>query len=360
MKDGRKNKKQLTEELEELRSQLALERAGNRIREQALVMRASDDLRQVVVTMLQEMIGLGVQSPQCSFLFVDEEAGLVRGYNAMKHPRQYGVSWLPPNAKEMAGDMVVGSRAEPLSLYPADFIEAWHAGTSVSAHTEHTEDSSFVQELRTECPDVVRIPSFSGGWTVTNVPFSHGMVGYREREYAEEHVAVVRALAEALSVGYVRFLDFQKIDEAQRQLLEELEHELQTAHDMQMGLMPKESPRVAGLQIASRCLPATQIGGDFFQYFHQGDRLSISTADVTDHGMEAAIPVVVFDGVLDSQVEIAGELEDLFSRLNERMVSRMPGRTHVCFSIGDCLPAGVRRSQAPDRPGDSGCASPRQ
>ena len=122
-------------------------------------------------------------------------------------------------------------------------------------------------------------------------------------------------------------------DQAREALVREMEQELQTAHDMQMGLMPTESPSVRGLDIASRCMPATQVGGDFFQYFHQGDRLSISTADVTDHGMEAAIPVVMFDGILDSQVEIAGELEDLFSRLNERMVSRMPGRTHVCFSM---------------------------
>ena len=119
----------------------------------------------------------------------------------------------------------------------------------------------------------------------------------------------------------------------ERALREEMERELQTAHDLQMGLMPTEPPVVRGLEVAARCVPATQVGGDFFQYFHQGDRLSVSTADVTDHGMEAAIPVVMFDGILDSQVELADELEDLFSRLNERMVSRMPGRTHVCFSM---------------------------
>ncbi|MBW2256104.1 MAG: hypothetical protein JRI25_16100 [Deltaproteobacteria bacterium] len=106
-------------------------------------------------------------------------------------------------------------------------------------------------------------------------------------------------------------------DRAREQLLHEQEEELQTARDLQMGLMPTESPRVEGLEVASRCVPATQVGGDFFQYFHRGDRLSISTADVTDHGMEAKIPVVMFDGILDSQIEIAGELEDLFYRLHD-------------------------------------------
>jgi len=95
----------------------------------------------------------------------------------------------------------------------------------------------------------------------------------------------------------VRFLDFQQVDEAQRQLIDELEEELQTAHDMQMRLMPTESPQIAGFDIAGRCLPANHVGGDLFQYFPQDGKLAISLADVTGHAMEAAIPMVMFSGM---------------------------------------------------------------
>ena len=61
-------------------------------------------------------------------------------------------------------------------------------------------------------------------------------------------------LAEAFSLGYLRFLDFQKVDEAQRKLIDELEEELQTAHDMQMGLMPAEPPLIEGFDIVDVCV----------------------------------------------------------------------------------------------------------
>ena len=122
-------------------------------------------------------------------------------------------------------------------------------------------------------------------------------------------------------------------DQARQQLVDELEQELQTARDMQMSLMPKESPSIEGLEVAARCIPATQVGGDFFQYFHHGDRLSISTADVTGHAMEAAVPVVMFEGVLTSQMRIGPDLESLFTALNDVMADRLTARTHVCFSM---------------------------
>lgn len=101
---------------------------------------------------------------------------------------------------------------------------------------------------------------------------------------------------------------------AERRLAEE---ELQTAHDMQMGLMPEGSPRIEGLDIAGRCLPANHVGGDFFQYFERDGRLSVCLADVTGHAMAAAIPVVMFSGVLESEMHHGESVEKLFGHLSD-------------------------------------------
>ncbi|MBI2502788.1 MAG: SpoIIE family protein phosphatase [Candidatus Latescibacteria bacterium] len=54
--------------------------------------------------------------------------------------------------------------------------------------------------------------------------------------------------------------------------------------------------------------------GRIFQ--SQGDgKLSIALADVTGHAMEAAIPMVMFSGVLKSQIETSGPIEELFGWL---------------------------------------------
>jgi len=127
--------------------------------------------------------------------------------------------------------------------------------------------------------------------------------------------------------------------EQERALRAEAEKELQTAHEMQMALMPKAPPRIAGLEITGRCIPANHVGGDLFQYFHQDRKLSISLADVTGHAMEAAIPVVMFSGILKSQMEMGGSVEELFRRLNRSLHGTLTGRTFVCLAMGELDPA---------------------
>ena len=121
-------------------------------------------------------------------------------------------------------------------------------------------------------------------------------------------------------------------EEIQRKLLEE---ELQTAHDMQMSLMPTVSPKVGGFDIAGRCIPASQVGGDFFQYFDHSGKLALALADVTGHAMAAAIPVVLFNGVLESQMQRGDPVKVLFSELNNTLHRVLDHRTFVCFTMGE-------------------------
>jgi serine phosphatase RsbU (regulator of sigma subunit)/ligand-binding sensor domain-containing protein len=128
----------------------------------------------------------------------------------------------------------------------------------------------------------------------------------------------------------------QQLEEAQAQLIAELEEELQTAHEMQMGLMPDKPPRIKGVEIAGVCIPTNHVGGDFFQYFvRSGDRLAICMADVTGHAMEAAIPVVMFSGILESQMEFDQPLGELFAKLNRSLCRTLNSRTFVCFCMGE-------------------------
>jgi ligand-binding sensor domain-containing protein/serine phosphatase RsbU (regulator of sigma subunit) len=122
---------------------------------------------------------------------------------------------------------------------------------------------------------------------------------------------------------------------AERALMQELEEELQTAHDMQMGLMPAGSPEIEGIELGGRCLTANHVGGDFYQYFPQGEKLRFCLADITGHAMEAAIPAVMFSGILENQMEVEGSLEELFGRLNRSLTRILDNRTFVCLAMGE-------------------------
>ena len=120
-----------------------------------------------------------------------------------------------------------------------------------------------------------------------------------------------------------------------RELFNEMASELQTAHDLQMGLMPRENPRIPGVAVAGRCLPAQLVGGDFFQYFEQEGKLVIALADVTGHAMEAAIPAVMFSGVLRNDMEQTGSLLGRFERLNRSLHGALSKRVYVTLVMGE-------------------------
>ena len=105
-----------------------------------------------------------------------------------------------------------------------------------------------------------------------------------------------------------------------RDLYVEMEKELQTAHDMQVALMPTETPQIPGFEVAGHSVPANHVGGDFFQYYRLSeDRLAICLADVSGQAMEAAIPVVMFSGLLESQIQMGQSGAELFASLNRSL-----------------------------------------
>ena len=141
--------------------------------------------------------------------------------------------------------------------------------------------------------------------------------------------------------------------EAQELLARELEGELQTAHEMQMNLMPTESPQIEGLDIAGRCLTANHVGGDLFQYFQKNGTLAIALADITGHAMEAAIPAVMFSGILETEMQHDSDLETLFTHLNRNLCKQLDDRTFVCFTMGE-----LDRSTRALRLANGGCPYP--
>jgi len=58
---------------------------------------------------------------------------------------------------------------------------------------------------------------------VTGIPFTYGVVFTRSRKLSEEHVAIVQEFTEAISLGYLRFLDFQQLEEQAETLKEQAE-----------------------------------------------------------------------------------------------------------------------------------------
>ena len=69
-----------------------------------------------------------------------------------------------------------------------------------------------------------------------------------------------------------------------------ISQELATARRIQESILPGEPPRIAGLDLASRYVSATEVAGDFYEFIPaEGRRLGILVADVSGHGVPAAL-----------------------------------------------------------------------
>jgi sigma-B regulation protein RsbU (phosphoserine phosphatase) len=71
--------------------------------------------------------------------------------------------------------------------------------------------------------------------------------------------------------------------------LEEERHEMEIAKQIQLSLLPTAPLSGNGVLVAGMCLPATHLGGDYFDYFSSGTAVDVVIADVSGHSVAAAM-----------------------------------------------------------------------
>ena len=137
-------------------------------------------------------------------------------------------------------------------------------------------------------------------------------------------------------VGATAIQRSRKLKKAQAQLVGELQRELHVAQSMQKALLPQSDPHHPSLEVASMCRPASQVGGDYFTYLwseKDSARLGIVIADVTGHAMEAAIPAVLFSGMLAATSKETGRPSEMLNQLNESLETQTSTHTFICCTI---------------------------
>jgi sigma-B regulation protein RsbU (phosphoserine phosphatase) len=80
-----------------------------------------------------------------------------------------------------------------------------------------------------------------------------------------------------------------------------LRRELEIARQVQLNFLPKSTPTMPGLEVASVCEAALEVGGDYFDFIRLSDsRLGIAIGDVTGKGISAAFYMTLSKGFLRS------------------------------------------------------------
>ena len=199
--------------------------AVERIRSEAMAMRKSDDLIKILGLMWQEMVGLGIEITRLNIRFMEGEAEETRiglSYYTVPNPKQHGVSWTSPNLVEFNDEMTVGLIT---TTGPRDqkMVEAWRKGEVLSIPVSGIDIAARTSEMNKYWGlerDTPLTEAEKADGIHIYIPFQYGMVGFRVAEERDEYLIITRELTEALSLGYIRYLDFQRLEE-QNQVLEE-------------------------------------------------------------------------------------------------------------------------------------------
>jgi len=65
--------------------------------------------------------------------------------------------------------------------------------------------------------------------------------------------------------------------------------ELRYARELQLSMLPECAPTLSWADICGISIPATEVGGDYYDYFVDHDRVAIVCGDVAGHGMSAGL-----------------------------------------------------------------------
>lgn len=100
--------------------------------------------------------------------------------------------------------------------------------------------------------------------------------------------AVQRALAETRERA-----ELKKVEESLRESelrRYQMQVELAFAADVQSRLLPRSCPYIPGFQVAARCMPAKQVGGDFYDWQEAASGIwTLTLGDVMGKGIAAAM-----------------------------------------------------------------------
>jgi phosphoserine phosphatase RsbU/P len=125
----------------------------------------------------------------------------------------------------------------------------------------------------------------------------------------------------------------RRIAERERQRVE-----LETARRIQSSILPELPPRIAGMDIAHAYLPASEVGGDFYDVLALDDgRLAIAIGDVAGHGVSSGLVMSGAKSALAVQVTFNPEVLAVFETLNRMVYQSARKRliTTLCYALVD-------------------------
>jgi len=131
-------------------------------------------------------------------------------------------------------------------------------------------------------------------------------------------------------VSAIAFFLLKYFVQAREQAMAALEREhrrvrqsLSLAMEVQQNLLPRDTPRVAGLDIAGTSIYCDETGGDYYDYLTTGEaaeeKLGVVVGDVSEHGIPSALLMATVRAQIRQRYYQAGGLDRVICDVNRQL-----------------------------------------
>lgn len=157
----------------------------------------------------------------------------------------------------------------------------------------------------------------------------------------------ITGAAAAIITRIVRSYIAEAVEESETALraqnaLQTVQQELDIAREIQQSLLPASAPNVPGIEVAGMARPATEAGGDYYDWQPIADgRLVVAIADVTGHGIGPALVMAVCRAYSKATAPTTTNAEDFLRRLNELLSRDMSGGRFITMAVAIVGPEGA-------------------
>ena len=133
-----------------------------------------------------------------------------------------------------------------------------------------------------------------------------------EAPFDQEDLTLLNSIAKQAAIAVENAFLYEKLAGQER-----LKLELEIARRIQLASLPQTTPKLDELEIAGISIPATEVGGDYFDYLNgYPNRVTIIVGDVSGKGTSAALYLSKIQGIMRSLQSFDLTPRELFIRAN--------------------------------------------
>jgi sigma-B regulation protein RsbU (phosphoserine phosphatase) len=251
----------------------------------------SERLYQTLVTMFLDMAGA--------------TAGRLYIYNPaaarLESRFQYNAEQLPPPSNDPLAEMT--------------FEDRW-------THFINTDDRVTVESPRSV---EMAIPLLSGKHRIGVIRIGRPLAA---PTYDEETLTILRTLAQYASMAVENAHLYGRLAERER-----IEQEMRWARNIQQSMLPRERPRLAGFEIYGASIPATEVGGDYFDYISSDNHTcNVVIGDVSGKGVPAALIMSTIRSLMHTYLQFMSSPRDVLNLVNRSLSENLDPDMFVTLS----------------------------